>query len=234
MYTIERTVAFSETGPDKMMKLTNLIDYYQDVCTFQSEEIGVGTAFLRENKVGWVASSWQVEVNRYPRLDEKILVSTFPYDFKGAMGMRNFLMETPEGELLSRANSIWSLINTETMMLTRATPEIVSAYALEPKLDMDYAPRKIKDPVELAALSPVPVEYRHLDYNNHVNNAQYIAIAEDLDEGLRRASSVRVEYRASARPGQVIYPYISRGEGTACTMVLADADTKPYVLIEFK
>ena len=34
MYTIDRTVAFSETGPDDMIKITNLIDYYQDICTF--------------------------------------------------------------------------------------------------------------------------------------------------------------------------------------------------------
>lgn len=233
MYTIDRTVAFSETGPDDMIKITNLIDYYQDICTFQSEDLGVGTGFLKERGIGWVASSWQIEVMRYPRLDEKIVVTTFPYEFKGAMGMRNFKMETRDGEVLSVANSIWSLINRESLMLIKVIPEIQEAYDLVPKLEMEYLPRKIKNPEEVAALDPVPVMYHHLDFNNHVNNAQYVAIAEDLLPEVRRASRIRVEYRASARFGDTIYPYVS-GLGTdTVTAVLADSDMKPYVLIEF-
>lgn len=233
MYTIERTVAFSETGPDNRIKITNLLDYYQDVCTFQSEDLGIGTRYLRERGIGWVASSWQVIVNRYPELDEKIRVGTAPYEFKAAMGMRNFRMETMDGEVLSVANSIWSMINIESKMLIRAPKELMETYALEEKLDMDYAPRKITDPTELTALPPVTVQYHHLDSNGHVNNAQYVAVAEDLFPEIRRARQIRVEYRSSARPGDLIMPYIAHDEAAGtCTIVLADTGSKPYVLIE--
>mgnify|MGYP000762731808 CR=1 FL=1 len=34
--------------------------------------------------------------------------------FKGFLGMRNFTMETEDGEMLACANSIWSYVNMET------------------------------------------------------------------------------------------------------------------------
>ncbi len=217
MYYIDRTVAFSETGPDNKIKITNLIDYYQDVCTFQSTDLGVGTEYLKEHGIGWVATSWQIVVNRYPALDEKIRIGTAPYGFKGAMGLRNFIMETPEGEVLSVVNSIWSMVSRETGTLVRVDADTIGAYTLEPKLDMEYAPRKIAIPSELAACAPLKVEYHHLDFNNHVNNAQYISMAEDLIPEGRRAKQIRVEYRASAHADDTIMPYVGH--------VVADAGT---------
>ena len=258
MYYIDRTVAFSEIGPDNKIKITNLIDYYQDVCTFQSTDLGVGTQYLKEHGIGWVATSWQVVVNRYPSLDEKIRIGTAPYGFKGAMGLRNFIMETADGEVLSVANSIWSMVSRKTGTLVRVDAETMGAYTLEPKLDMEYAPRKIAIPSELAACAPLKVEYHHLDFNNHVNNAQYISMAEDLVPEGRRAKQIRVEYRASAHADDVIMPYVghsvadagapddspegvlllgaveeSSGTTDIYTVVLADAEMKPYVIVEF-
>ncbi len=235
MYMMERTVAFSETGPDDLIKITNVLDYYQDVCTFQSEALGVGFKHLRDRGIGWVVSSWQVVVNRYPELDEKIRVGTAPYEFKAAMGMRNFRMETMDGEVLSVANSIWSMINVASKTLIRTPKDLMEAYPTEDKIEMDYAPRKIADPTELSSLPPVQVQYHHLDSNGHVNNAQYVAIAEDLLPEVRRARQIRVEYRSSAQPDSMIMPYVSRdAAGELVTVVLADTDSKPYVLIEFK
>ena len=46
-------------------------------------------------------SAWQICVNRYPHLSERIVIGTAPYDFKGFIGYRNFVMKTKEGEVLS-------------------------------------------------------------------------------------------------------------------------------------
>ena len=231
MYYIDRTVAFSETGPDNKIKITNLIDYYQDVCTFQSAELGVGTEYLKEHGIGWVATSWQIVVNRYPFLDEKIRIGTIPYGFKGAMGLRNFIMETTDGEVLSVANSIWSMVSRKTGTLVRVDADTMGAYTLEPKLDMEYAPRKIAIPSELAACAPVKVEYHHLDFNNHVNNAQYISMAEDLVPEGRRAKQIRVEYRASAHADDVIMPYVGHSVVNAGTDARASNNSLAGILL---
>ena len=142
-YSFKGRVRYSEIGENGCLTLPGIQDYYQDCCTFQSEEIGQGMDVLEKRKRAWVLSSWQIVVNRYPRLGENIVAATAPYGFKGFLGMRNFTLKTEEGELLSWANSIWTNIDTQTGLPARLTEGDVKGYVLDEKLNMDYAPRKI-------------------------------------------------------------------------------------------
>lgn len=236
MFCVDKYVGFSDIAPDYGAKITKLIDYFQDTCIRQSEALnaGVGVKDLREKGMCWVLSSWQIVIDRYPTLDEHIMVCTAPYQFKGVMGSRNFWIQTESGETIVRANSIWSFVDIENMMLTKVPQYVADAYEPAEPIEMDYAPRKIKVPEELTPLEPVKINYHNLDVNNHVNNAQYIALAEDAIPEGRRSKQIRAEYRNSAKAGDVIFPYINRDEnGKLVTVVLADEEKKPYVIVEF-
>ena len=111
MYTFDSRVRYSETGEEGLLSLPAIVDYFQDVSTFQSEDLGIGIDFLKEKDLLWVMSAWQVVVHRYPALGEKIKIGTIPYELRGFMGLRNFFMDTEDGERLAQANSVWSLIN---------------------------------------------------------------------------------------------------------------------------
>ena len=120
-YSFESRVRFSEIGEDGCLTLPGVLDYFQDCCTFESEQTGVGMEVLKEQKRAWVLSAWQVIVKRYPKLGENIKVTTIPYGFRGFIGMRNFILETMDGEKLAWANSYWSFINTETGLPEKQT-----------------------------------------------------------------------------------------------------------------
>lgn len=234
MYYNSRRVSFSDVGPDYEAKLTSILDYFQDVCIAQAEDAGVGAKALTDRGIGWVLSSWQVVVNRYPMLHEEIIAGTAPYEFKGFIGSRNFVLKTPEGEILAYANSIWSFIDIEKKMLTRIPQDVVDAYEKDEKLDMEYAPRKIKLPQLMSKSEPFCAMYHNLDSNDHVNNAQYISMAEDLVPEGRRARQMRAEYRASARLGSIIVPFVSTSEdGNIITVSLANEEGEPYAIVEF-
>ena len=82
-YSFKGRVRYSEIGEDGCLTLPGIQNYYQDCCTFQSENIGQGMKALEERQRAWVLSSWQIVVNRYPGLGETIVASTAPYGFKG-------------------------------------------------------------------------------------------------------------------------------------------------------
>ena len=71
-YSFESRVRFSEIGEDGCLTLPGVLDYFQDCCTFESEQTGVGMEVLKEQKRAWVLSAWQVIVKRYPKLGENI------------------------------------------------------------------------------------------------------------------------------------------------------------------
>ena len=94
--------------------------------------------FLAEKGQAWVLSSWQIVVNRYPLLYEKIRVSTWPYAFRRFLGSRNFTMEDEKGELIAYANSLWTYLDIASGRPVNVDKKQIEAYTLEEKLDMDY------------------------------------------------------------------------------------------------
>jgi len=232
-YSFESRVRYSEIGENGRLSLPGILNYFQDSSTFHSESVGLGVKGLKERKRVWVLSAWQVVVNRYPSLGEHVIITTFPYDFKGFMGMRNFYMDTKDGERLAYANTYWSYLNVETGLPAKLEPEDTAGYEIEPRLSMEYAPRKIKLPETWQEKESFAVQKHHLDTNHHVNNCQYISMAQDYLPGDFLVRQMRAEYKMQGRLGDVFYPRVSREDGRI-TVVLEDENQKPYVIVEFQ
>lgn len=231
-YSFQGRVRYSEIGENGCLTLPGIQDYYQDCCTFQSEEIGQGMAELEKRQRAWVLSSWQIVVNRYPKLGETIIASTAPYGFKGFLGLRNFTLKTESGELLSYANSIWTNIDTGTGLPARLTEEDTRGYVLDEKLDMDYASRKIALPEGMVKGESFTIQKHHLDTHHHVNNCQYIRMAADyLPEGFV-IYQMRAEYKKQALLGDVFYPTV-KTEDKKVTVALSTETGEPYAIVEF-
>ena len=119
MYTIERKVRYSECDEDCRMRLSSIINHFQDSSSEHSESLGLGTDYLKSVKRAWILNSWQIVIERYPKLHEQIEVSTWPTGFKGVFGPRNFCMKTSDGEMLAYANTLWVYMDMEKKMPTK-------------------------------------------------------------------------------------------------------------------
>lgn len=232
MYSFKSRVRYSEVDSERKLSMTAIINYLQDCSTFQSEDLGVGIDHLQPLHRAWFLSSWQIVIDRYPVLGEEITVSTWPYEFKGIYGLRNFTIQDKDGKYLVRANSVWFLFDTEAGRPTRIEDRYVEVYRLElaDRLDMEYAPRKIAVPDIWTEAEPISVMRHHIDTNQHVNNAQYVEIAREVIPGDTHICEVRVEYKKAAVLGDVMIPQISRGDGTY-VISLCDQERNPYAVI---
>lgn len=234
MYSFQSRIRYSEIGLDGRLTLESLLDYYQDCSTFHSEDIGLGVEYLKEKHMVWVLSSWQIVVERYPGLCEKVIIGTAPYEFKGFVGYRNFWMETESGERVSYANSIWSLMDLDKMTPAKPPEEMLTGYALAPKLPMDYAPRKIVIPEGGIEQEKIQIKMHHLDTNGHVNNGQYVRIAAEYLPKNFQIRQMRAEYKKPAVLDDNICALVASSEDqTLYTISLNGEDGRPYSIIEF-
>jgi len=240
MYSFNSRVRYSECDSEGKLTLPSLLNYFQDCSTFHSESLGLGIEYLKKNHLVWVLASWQIVAESYPKLYEEMEIGTFPYEFKGFMGMRNFYMKTKQGEYTARANSLWSLLSTDNWKPTTPPVQMKEGYQIEPRLPMDYAPRKIAIPENGKCEEPIVVRKHHLDTNHHVNNGQYISIAlEYLPEGFL-IGQMRAEYKKQAFLDNILYPYVVNMQGALETagkdryvVSLQDEQGVPYVNMEF-
>lgn len=234
MYSYQSRIRYSELDETGRLKIESLLDYFQDCSTFHSEDIGLGVEYLKERHMVWVMSSWQIAVSKYPKLGERVTVGTAPYDFKGFIGFRNFLMTDEEGGRLACANTIWSLIDTENARPVKPTAEMLEGYVLEPRLEMEYAPRKITVPDGAADGEPITVRKHHLDMNHHVNNGQYIRMAMDAVSGTGRVRQLRAEYKKQVYLNDVLIPCIAVTDDGKEVVTLKDKDGAVCCIVEIE
>ena len=193
MYTFESRVRFSEVDHTETLTLPAVVNYFQDCSTFQSEELGQGADVLKKNGQAWILSAWQIEVDRYPRICEKLKIDTWATDFNGIYGNRNFRLRTEKDEVLAKANSIWVYMDIVKGRPVRPEPEVIAAYGTCPPLDMELVSRKIALPKEVEEREAFPVLRHQIDVNHHVNNCQYIQMALEVLPECGHAKKIRVE-----------------------------------------
>ena len=86
MYNYQSRIRYSELDETGHLKIESLLDYFQDCSTFHSEDLGLGVEYVQDRHMVWVMSSWQMVVERYPKLGEEVTIGTATYKFKGFIG----------------------------------------------------------------------------------------------------------------------------------------------------
>ena len=238
MYQFEIRVRYSETGKDGRLTLEAILNYFQDCTNFHSLDIGYGLEHLLEGRNTWVLLSWQIVVEKYPRMGEKIKIGTKAYDFKHSFGYRNFMMYDETGKYVAYANSVWLCLDRNTMKPVRVDKEQIDAYCLEERLPMEYENMHIVLPKEGGiSTEQITVLNYHLDTNDHVNNGQYLKMAcqaVEHESGLEiegKVKQMRAEYRKAAVLGDIIFPVVYK-EQEKVVVALNNEDGKPYAVIE--
>ena len=234
MYQIKSRVRYSETDVDAKLSITGILNYLQDCSTFQSEDMGVGIQYLAEHRKAWLLASWQIQVVRRPALGENIIVSTWPYGFRGIYGLRNFSIQDESGAYLVKADSFWFLLDTDTGKPLRVTEEDVKPYGnTEPRLAMPDAPRKITVPDDAKEVGRIRVMKHQIDTNHHVNNAQYVDMAREGVPEKIEIGEIRAEYKKAAVLGDTIVLWRA-GTEDGYALSLKAEDGSVYANVELK
>lgn len=237
MYTYDVRIRYSETDCENKLTPEGLLNYFQDASTFQSEDLGFGVKYMLERCLVWALNAWQIDVEKYPEIGERVQVGTLPYEFKGFIGFRNFWMNDSEGRRLAAANSVWTLLDLETGKPVRPAQEMLDGYGISGKIEMEYTPRKILIPEEKSGgvmrldKQEVLITKQHLDANHHVNNGQYVKMALEYVEDGFAVKRLRAEYKKQAYLGDIFCPVVYRKENIY-TISLNDKEGTPYAVVE--
>ena len=150
-------------------------------------------------------------------------------------GFRNTFIYDAEGNVCYKTWSMGAFVDRTTGRLQRIPQNVLSSVSIEPKKDMTYGERRIIVPkdAEFNVHELVAVTRNDIDYNGHMNNGNYIRIANEyLPEGYNY-NNVRVEFKIPARFGQSLVPQtLLTADGTF--FVELSLNDKTSTLIEFK
>ena len=209
MYSLNYKVTTSTCDSEGKLKLYSALQMMQDCSEMWiGSEQGVKDYFEKENMAQLLASR-QVEVIRRPSFKEELTVTTSVYGMKSMFGFRNTFIYDAEGLPCYRTWSMGAFVDKATGKLKKVDDQTISTMLLEPKLDMNYKDRRIILPKEGGTvLAPIAVQRADIDYNKHVNNANYIRMAMELLPDGFEVKGLRVEYRVPAKLNDQLVPTV--------------------------
>lgn len=232
MFTYEMNAGYSVMDSSLCMTVPAILDCFQDAAVFESENGRINVDYLYSRQIAWILNSWQIVIDRRPRLNERIKIATAPYDFTNYVGFRNFSVYGEEDEMIVRAASVWTLIDMEKLCPVRLTQELQESYEFDPKLEMDYAPRKITLLGDGQVQDQFRVRKFQIDSNKHMNNVEYVRYAMETLPEDAVFQELRAEYKKPALYGDEVTVAVIRAEGKH-QVVLRDNEGVVYAVVEF-
>ena len=231
--SINTEIKFSEIDSDGKTSVGGIIDMLQDSSNVQSELLGVGVSYQAERNKAWILSSWEIKIKKLPKYMNKVVVTTWPYSFRGATGRRNYTiaMEGDDKNIVE-ADSVWALFDVNKNFITRITEEDSKVYECEEKLDMEYSKGKIVRSDKYIIQDTFKVRKYHLDTNRHMNNGWYVKIAEEFVDDKENVNSIRVEYKKSALYNDTVIAYVAK-EDNRLLVELRNDESEIFAIIEF-
>lgn len=236
MYSFSSKVRFSECDSTSTLTIPALINYFQDCSTFHCESIDRGIAYTTAHDFAWFVAAWEIQILRLPRFTEDIRISTWSWADRAALANRAFRMETASGEELARADSLWFPFSISRKRPVRIPKDELSYLNECNHLDMPPMQRKIKLTGEGMQQTAITVSVHHLDTNNHVNNVQYIAMANDVvraHDGMFTPALIHVQYKRAAQLGDVIIPRLYV-EDTGYAVDLASEQGDSFAIVRME
>ena len=232
MYTLNYTVTTSCCDSEGKLKLYSALQMMQDCSEMWIDSEPTARKFFNDNNMTQLLATRQVEVVRVPRFKEELTVTTSIYEVLPMYGFRNTFIRDAQGQPCYRTWSMGAFVDLATGKLARLSEDTIASLTLEDKQEMNYRGRRIILPKqEGTVLEAVPVMRADIDYNRHMNNANYVRIAmELLPEGFE-VTDMRVEYRIAAKLGDHLTPTLYPIDGGY--IVALAIDTQPSAIMEF-
>uniref|UniRef100_O24419 Acyl-[acyl-carrier-protein] hydrolase n=1 Tax=Myristica fragrans TaxID=51089 RepID=O24419_MYRFG len=200
-----------EIGADRTASIETLMNHLQETALNHVRCIGLlddgfgSTPEMTRRDLIWVVTRMQVLVDRYPSWGDVIEVDSWVTP-SGKNGMKRewFLRDCKTGEILTRATSVWVMMNKRTRRLSKIPEEVrveIEPYFVEHGvLDEDSRKLpKLNDNTANYIRRGLAPRWSDLDVNQHVNNVKYIGwILESVPSSLLESHELygmTLEYR---------------------------------------
>ena len=232
MYSLQCKVTTSTCDSEGKLKLYSALQMMQDCSEMWIDSEPEIKRYFAEQNMAQLLATRQVEIIRVPEYKEELTVTSTVYGMKSMFGFRNTFIYDAQGNPCYKTWSMGAFVDRAAGKLKRVDDATIATMKLEPKLEMNYRDRRIILPkTEGEVQEPIKVLRADIDYNRHLNNANYIRMAMELLPETFAIRGLRVEYRVAAKLGDILTPTIYKTE--AGIVVVLSVGAEVCALVEF-
>lgn len=209
MYSIQIKTYPSACDESGKMKLYRVMQVMQDCSELWLQSEPVFADYFRLNGMAQLLAYRQLDILRVPHYAEDLRVTTSVFDVNPMFGYRNTCVYDADGKPCYNSWGIGAFVNRSNGRLQKVPSEVLDTVTKEKPIDMEYTERRIALPQgEFSVMPEIAVARQDIDYNHHVNNAEYLRMALELLPADFEVKRIRIEYKAPAKLGDRLTPSV--------------------------
>lgn len=155
------------------LRTANLIKYLGEVALKESINSGDYLYSIENNKKAWMIYKWKVEVIEDLRAGDIIEIETWISKIYKFYANREYLVYS-KGKIVARISSLWIYIDTKRKFPSRIPKELNKIYNIKDEYNFEDFHEFDENLNEFDDQFTFKVRKSDIDYNNHVNNSNYI------------------------------------------------------------
>ena len=226
-FTKEFFLTAGECNPELEMPLPLLMMRIIEIATLHANSWGVGYAKLIEENHAWVLSRVTIEMERYPRVNEKYSLTTWIEDYNRHFSLRNMEVKDADGVTIGYARTVWLVIN----LATRESVDISSlSYIRENVLGKEcpVAPQGRLRLQQVTRSNDHTFGYVECDLNRHVNTVRYLELLlnqfplETYDALMVRR--MEIAFTKETRYGETVTVNVDAADPHDCVLSIDDSE----------
>lgn len=177
-FTVDYQLLGGDCDAQGRMPMSLIAHQLIDIATLHANHLGIGFADLFPQGKAWVLSRLSIEVERYPRINERYSITTWVSSINRRFSERDFRLTDADGKVFAHGRSVWVTIN----LADRTLGDLSGADGLRDVLlegfhaPIQPFPRLGGAPTQPDASYPYTFTYTDLDTNRHVNSVVYLRL----------------------------------------------------------
>lgn len=197
--------------------IISLFNYLQESALRHADHLGFGYDAALEVKQIWVIVRMQLEVKRYPRWGESIMVRTWPRGVESFFALRDYEILDTDGNIIAAAASRWIVIDTikRSPLPMKIVQQVL--YLCDPREAIVSVFDKKMPTGDFVLLKKYKVQYSDLDRHNHVNNTRYVEWVINSFPGnwlqQHEMAAFRIDYQGESHQDDEIAIYADQPDG---------------------
>ncbi len=208
IFEYRASVRMHEVDTSGHAPLHVLLNYFQEAAGLHAERLNWGMSELLTHNVVWVLTRVAVEMTRYPKAGEIVIVRTCPVSSDKYSAKRDFIFLDQERKELGKGASNWVMMNIENRCMMSIPPVFQNMFARvqQPQV-FHFEGKKIACLEKVQQKSTILARLEDIDLNGHVNNTHFIAWA--LESAPKNYASAQlkamdIQFRAEVKRNQSI------------------------------
>lgn len=193
----------------------SVLKIFSKLAAKHAEILDIGFKKMLQKKLLWVTMRIKYQIERMPKPNEPLHISTYPSGKNMLEYDRDFLIEDENGNAVIKGTSKWCLISSETRRIAKISeieaPELPN---IEPLFEGRFLKGDTFEPEFLPDYT-YEISRDDIDNNNHTNNTIYAKILEPILKREKRTMGFfQINFLRETHAGDLLDIYKKHAENS--------------------